>query len=599
MLKLKHGVYFLAGLLLSAVLLFSVAACKVAEPAVPEAPETQPAVSAAPAEEEKALSLSLPLPEDAMLGDLLIAQVCYSGGDEIAVTPPSSDWVAILQTDQAGELFTVSFYRVLRAESEREAAYVFTLTNTAPSGETPAAAGKILWVRGIDPDDPIGAQCGAAGDGTDLFADGMEAEGSCVFVTLFSVSGNEQGLTLSGDPEQAGALYNELSGGFVLCAAEQRGETGGSGGFTATASRGGAWTSQIIALRIAPTEIVFRAGAHGTLTADKLSSVSVSVQGKIDAASIPKVDADYGYYFKGWALSSTAGTLNNSGVCALDLSGVVTLTAIYQRWTYTVSFSLGERGTSADKLTFSGVHKGDDITIPKVTANAGWTFTGWNTAPDTTVKGNAAYTAQYAQNSFTVTFVLGENGKSKDTLQFTDLSSGDTISVPNVHANAGWTFDGWDIVPVTTVTASATYTAQYSIDYHTVTFDLVEHGFSEDTLVFSGLVDGDTITVPYVAANEGWVFEGWDITPETTVYGDATYTAVYSGIPYTVTFVIGSNATSGDQLVFTNVYYGDTITIPSFTLDTGFRLIGWSDPPSTTVTGDAEYVLLYVPNRDK
>jgi len=67
----------------------------------------------------------------------------------------------------------------------------------------------------------------------------------------------------------------------------------------------------------------------------------------------------------------------------------------------------------------------------------------------------------------------------------------------------------------------------------------------------------------------------------------------------TAIFMFGSIATSEDQLELTNVYFGDTITILSYTLDLGFRLIGWSDPPSTTLTGDGEYALLYVPDPEK
>lgn len=592
MLKLKHEVYVLVVLLLSVALLCLAAGCKLTEPAVSEALVAEPAASTAPVQENQALSLSLPLPEDAATGDILIAQVCYSGGGEVVVAPPSSDWVAILQNDQSGELYTVSYYKVLKSESEREAAYVFTLTDASQSGTPLAAAGKIVWVRGIDPNSPVVAQTGKAGDGTDLLADGVKADGSCVFVTLFSASGNAQ-ITLSGDLGQANALYNECSGGFVLCAAEQRGETGASGNFSATASKGGAWTSQRIALRIATAEVIFRAGTHGTLTADKLTSVSVPTQGGIDAASIPKVNADYGYYFVGWSLPSTTTALDDSGVCALDVSGGVTLTAQYQPKTYSVSFVLGEHGTSTDRLVYSGVHLGASIHVPKVTAASGWTFTGWDKTPSATVKGNATYTAQYTQNLFTVTFVLGDHGKTKDTLVFSDLKSGDTIGVPTVHADAGWTFDGWDTTPVTTVSANATYTAQYSIEYYTVTFVLGEHGSSEDTLVFTDLVNGDVIAVPNVTPADGWSFDGWDITPETTVSGDATYTAVYTEAGYTVTFHLMGIGTSEDQLVFTNLHDGDTITEPAVLLPMGYMFLGWSPELDTNVTGNADYYLQY------
>ena len=657
MLKFKHEVYVLVVVLLSAALLFTAVGCKATEPAVSEATVAEPTVSAVPTEGNQQLSLSLPLPEDAQTGDLLVAQICCTGSDPV-VAPALPDWTPILQTNSEGSLVTVSFYKVFEQESERDTPYIFRVDSTVAAGETLQAAGKIAWFRGIDVNNPLAGQCGGAGDGTKLLADGVDTEGACVLVTLFSASGSQE-LTLSGGTEQMNARYNEPVDGFVLCAAEQRGNAGASGSRSATAQQSGAWTTQMIALRMAPVEIVFRAGAHGTLTADKRDSVTVSAQDGLELASIPKVYANSGYDFVGWAVSSVAGTLDNTGVCALDLSDGATLTAIYRQRTYTVSFALGEHGTSADKLTFSGVHLGDSIGVPRVTAKSGWTFTGWNTTPATKVKGNAAYTAQYTQNSFTVTFDLGAHGRSKDTLDFTDLKSGDTIEIPSVHADAGWTFDGWNSTPVTSVTASAVYTAKYIQQEYTVTFDLGEHGSSagklvwtglhlgdtitvpsvttdedwsftgwdttpvtsvdgsatyiaqyeettytvtfvlgthgtsEDTLVFSDLHDGDTISVPNVTPDEHWFFDGWDVTPETSVHASATYTAVYSEETFTVTFVLGDHAYSEDQLEFTGVPYEGTITIPSFTLDVGYMLIGWSMTPSTTVTDDATYTLIY------
>lgn len=579
-------------LALCLVALFAAVGCEPVEPAVPEAIISEPEASAAP--EPQALNLSLTLPAEAKTGDLLIAQICYYGGAKTTVTPPSSDWTAILASDSQGKLYAVSFYKILREESERESEYVFALLGEVGDTTELSAAGKIMWFRGIDPNNPIYENGQQTGNGTELTVGKMDAGSACRVIALFSIAENESGLTLPSGRQDIRALYNEsMQGGFVLCAAE--GTQGAPGDLSAIANRSGAWISQMIALRYAETKIVFDAGEHGTLTSERLDRVSVSARGSLAQSDIPSVNAYNGYAFTGWAVSSGAARLDAAGVCKLDLSDGITLTAQYSRTIYTVKFVLGENGKSKDTLIFSDLHYGDTIKIPTVVTRIGWTFAGWDKTPATKVVGNATYIAKYTQNVYTVTFDLGEHGTSEDQLVFTGLHDLDTIVIPEVLPDVGWAFDCWDKTPETMVTGNATYTAQYSeaVPTFTVTFDLGEHGTSEGTLVFTGLKPGDTITVPEVVANDGWTFDGWDAEPETTVSGNAIYHANYTAIEYTVIFYLGPNAHSDDQLIFDGLHYGDTITIPSYTLDEGYMLIGWSSPPSTTVTGDAEYVLLY------
>ncbi len=659
--KQKNRVFLVVLLALSFCALAFLFSCKQVEPAVPEAPEEIVVQSPAPAITElPQRTLSLAVPQDAKEGDLLIAQVCYAGDADTSVVPPSSDWVAILTSGKEGELHTASFYKPMLAETERDEPAVFTLSGGADADMQNAAAGKIMWVRGVDTQNPIYGNTDTTGDGKSLVANGTQTNDACVVVALFGFAGNGSGLAVAEGDKASRVLYNECAGGnIVLCALEQRLKAGAAGSLLANALDGGAWVSQWIALRLAPSGVVFRSGSHGTLSMHREQNVTVFARGNLKPAEIPSVNPDNGYAFTGWSAQGTA-RMNAAKLCELDLTPGLTLTAQYARreytvkfvlgdhgktkdqleftklhygdsikvpnvitqigWTfagwdktpatkvtadatytakytqnvYTVRFVLGEHGSSSDTLVFTGLHDLDTIVVPNVTASAGWEFDGWDITPQTTVIGNATYTAQYTQSVYTVSFLVGTHGSSTDQLIWTGLHYGDKITIPSVTPNSGWAFDGWSTTPVTTVIASASYTAQYSATTYTVTFDLGEHGSSEDTLVFSGLNDGDTITVPLVYPDEGWEFGGWDAEPETSVFGSATYHAIYTAIPYTVVFDLGAHGHSSDQLVFENVHYGDTITIPSFTLDTGYNLLGWNVTPSTTVTGDAYYILLYL-----
>ena len=319
--------------------------------------------------------------------------------------------------------------------------------------------------------------------------------------------------------------------------------------------------------------VTFDVGAHGSST----DTLVFPVHYGDTFPTAPAITVDAGWTFNGWpTLPAT-------------VTGDATYTATYTQIDYTVTFDVGAHGSSTDTLVFP-VHYGDTFpTAPAITAEAGWTFDGWPTLP-TTVTGDATYTATYTQIDYTVTFDVGAHGSSSDTLVF-PVHYGDTFpTAPGITAEAGWTFDGWPTLPAT-VTGDASYTATYTqIDY-TVTFDVGAHGSSTDTLVFP-VHYGDTFpTAPSITADAGWTFDGWPTLPA-TVTGDASYTATYTQIDYTVTFNVGAHGSSTDTLVFP-VHYGDTFpTAPAITAEAGWTFDGWPTLP-TTVTGDASYTAAY------
>lgn len=598
--KQKETSSFFIITLLIALLLLSVISCAPSKPLPVESSVESPVVSSTPVSDPYYFDLVLEKPDETVIGDLLIAQVCYSGGRGVTIDPPSADWIQILQTENKSDIGTVSFYKWVHEKASESDTYSFRLTSNNTGAESIQAAGKITNFSGIDSTYPINGNNDSIGNGKSLYVDNLDLKDPSIILTLFGISNNETPLSLSTDMAKMRLLYNEsIDNGFVLCAVDQVWESGESEICTATTTQSGAWVSQIISLRLAAIDVTFNAGDHGTLTASRVPSVTIAARGSISPNDIPTVNTTGGYDFTGWVIDNSSKCLDASGVCLVDLHAGITFTAQYKRSTYTVLFEVGEHGSSVDQLVFSGVHIGDSISIPNVSAVSGWAFKGWDITPSTTVKGNAKYSAQYSQDIYTVDFLLGEHGSSADMLSFTGLHYGDSISIPNVSPDEGWTFDNWSSTPSTTVTGNATYTAQYTQSSFTVSFLLGDHGSSSDTLVFNGLSSGDTIIVPDVDAEAGWSFDGWDSAPETSVTASASYTAIYSQVSYTVTFNISPYGTSSDTLVFSNVHIGDTITIPSVTAMSGFRFLGWDISPSTTVSGNATYQALYEVYRPK
>lgn len=219
-----------------------------------------------------------------------------------------------------------------------------------------------------------------------------------------------------------------------------------------------------------------------------------------------------GYTFAGWTMSQDGtGTVYNAGDTFIMGSADVTLFAKWNAENYTITFDLADKGSTLNETVFTK-HYGDVFpTEPTVTADAGYTFTGWSPSPlPATVTGTATYTAQYTEIDYTVTYDLGTNGDSDETKVFPGLHYGNpTPAAPNVTADNGYTFIGWKPAREATVTGDVTYTAQYNTNEYTVKYDLGTHGDSDDTKEFTGLLYGQsTPAEPNVTADNGWTFTG-------------------------------------------------------------------------------------------
>jgi len=160
-----------------------------------------------------------------------------------------------------------------------------------------------------------------------------------------------------------------------------------------------------------------------------------------------------------------------------------------------------------------------------------------------------------------------------------------------------YTFSGWNPTVVTPVVGDATYTATYTQSYINYTLTVLA---SPPT---GGNVTGGSNTFHYgdnaylaATANTGYTFSQWNdgnTNPTRTVIvtGNATYTATFTPITYTIVYN-GNTNTGGATASSIHTYdVAKTLTPNGFT-KTGYTFAGWATSPTgAKVYDDAQSVI--------
>ena len=267
------------------------------------------------------------------------------------------------------------------------------------------------------------------------------------------------------------------------------------------------------------------------------------------------------------------------------------ISAIFAINTYTVIFTAGAHGTISSGTAIQTINYGGNATAPTITANPGWTFTGWDTA-FTNVTTNLSVTAQYSQITYTVTFTAGTHGIINSGTAVQMINYGGNATAPTTTANLGWTFTGWDTA-FTNVTTNLTVTAQYSQITYTVTFTSGTHGIINSGTAVQTINYGGNATAPTITANPGWTFTGWD-TAFTNVTSNLTVTAQYNINTYTITFSAGAHGIINSGTAVQTINYGGNAVAPTLTINPGWFFNRW-DKSFTNVTSNFTVNALFIP----
>jgi uncharacterized repeat protein (TIGR02543 family) len=330
------------------------------------------------------------------------------------------------------------------------------------------------------------------------------------------------------------------------------------------------------------------------------------------------------YNFEGW---NTAPDGSGSPFTAsTTVNGDMT---VYAQWiappppsSFTVTFKLND-GTETNWTTRTVTFPVDTIAgenFPDNPSRTGYSFEGWNTAPDglgspftvlTTVSVNITVYAQWTAETYTVTF---KSNDGTDTTLHTKTVTvpATTIGAANFPANptrAEYNFTGWNTASAgsgspftasTTVSADITVYARWtavSPGFYTVVFKLNDG--TEATWAAKIVTPPvDTIIVgnfPGAPSRKGYTFTGWNtavngsgtsFTTSTIVNIDIIVYAQWTGKTYTVTFKSndGTDTTLHTKAVTVPATTIDAGNFPSDPTRTGYTFADWNIAPNGSGT---------------
>ena len=212
-----------------------------------------------------------------------------------------------------------------------------------------------------------------------------------------------------------------------------------------------------------------------------------------------------GYTFVGWQ-----GAVDS--MIAEDL----TLVAIFEKTPYTITYYVD--GIVYETQTY---YYGDEI-VPPTPVVAGYDIDGWeNTVPQTMPAESLTIHARATKKSYTITFIVDGEVYHTETVLFKS-----DISFIDAPAKAGYVFGGWvsDYTGTTVPAMDVTYTAEYILNTHTVTYYTSEgEVFKVETYEH-----GQALVLPTEGPTmEGKEFIGWK--------------GFYSGRPVTADMEIYAN----------------------------------------------------------
>ena len=286
-----------------------------------------------------------------------------------------------------------------------------------------------------------------------------------------------------------------------------------------------------------------------TFDTDGGSEITPITQDYNTAVTAPSDPTKTGYTFTGWDKEIP------TTIPAEDITIKALWTINRYKLTYKVD---GEVYKQYD------VEYNASITPETAPEKEGYTFSGWSEIPATMPANDVEVTGSFTINQYKVTFIVDGEVVKEETLDF-----GTNITAPENPTKVGHTFTGWNpAVDATVPSHDVTYTAQFTVNQYTITFDT--DGGSEITPITQDY--NTAVTAPANPTKTGYTFAGWDKEiPAMMPAENLTIKATWSINQYTITF----DTDGGSEIAPITQDYNSTVTAPTNPTKTGYTFAGW------------------------
>jgi ribosome-associated toxin RatA of RatAB toxin-antitoxin module len=269
--------------------------------------------------------------------------------------------------------------------------------------------------------------------------------------------------------------------------------------------------------------------------------------------------------------------------------------------TYTLTYTAGVNGTVSGS-TPQTVNSGGSGTLVTAVANTGYHFVSWSDGvttaarTDSNVTANISVTANFAVNTYTLTYTAGVNGTVSGSTPQT-VNSGGSGTLVTAVANTGYHFVSWSDGVTTAartdanVTANISVTATFAVNTYALTYTAGVNGTvsgSTPQTVNSG-ASGTPVTA---VANTGYHFVSWSdgvttaARTDSNVTANISVTANFAVNTYTLTYTAGVNGTVSGSTSQT-VNSGASGTPVTAVANSGYHFVSWSDGVTTAARTDA------------
>ena len=336
-------------------------------------------------------------------------------------------------------------------------------------------------------------------------------------------------------------------------------------------------------------------GLNGTVTSEAWTDTIPTSSTNVEIGR----QGSYGNYFSGYIDELRI----NKGIARWTSSFTPPTSAYGSVVSYNLNYSAGSNG-SLTGTTSQTVAQGQSSSAVTAVPNTGYHFVNWsdsstsNPRTDTNVQGNISVTANFAINSYTLTYTAGTGGTlSGSTSQNVNYGANGTAVTAN--PSTGYHFVNWSDSSTqnprtdTNVTSNLNLTANFS-NTLTLTYAAGTNGTISGSSPQSVSPNANGTAVTAVPAT-GYHFVNWSDSStsnprtDTNVTNNITVTANFAINTYTLNYASGAHGTLSGTTSQT-VNYNASGTAVTANPDASYHFTSWSDGSTQNPRTDANVI---------